>query len=280
MFWEVGQFHTNKYLIMQLPNTHGSLAQYHRYIYTACDSHYFNSFAKVLINSIQHNTDFKIHVHLFNPTDVQLEFCNNNAVSVTHETVCLEDFAAAANKWNCTVLSDLEISQLDRTQTAMRKGRDLNILERMQKTYYACARFIRLAELFDQSATVLSIDVDAVVRSNPPSPGFQHDFYVHKITGKKARILAGGMWLNPTAGSQHFLKEYAAQLTEYLHNDYVYWGLDQDVLDHVVPKHNHGQLPIEYIDWNMNNHSHIWTAKGTRKELLSFVNESARYKHE
>jgi hypothetical protein len=263
---------------MQLPNTHGSLSQSNHYIYTACDSKYFDSFAKVLINSIHRNTDFAIHVHLFNPTDSQLEFCSKHSVSVTHETVLTESFATAAHRWDSAALNETEQSQLNRTQNAMRKGQDRNILERMQKTYYACARFIRLSELFDPGATVLAIDVDAVVRSNPPSPGAAHDFYIHKITGKKARILAGGIWLNATAGAQRFLKAYAAQLTERLHNDYIYWGLDQDVLDHVVPQHHHDQLPIEYIDWNMQPNSYIWTAKGTRKELLSFVNESARYK--
>ena len=278
MFWKVGQFHTNKYLIMHLPAIQGSLNQSNYYIYTACDRDYFDNFAIALINSVQANTNLGIHVHLFNPTPDQLNFCNNRSVTVTYETITSEHFDAAVSRWESDVLNEVEQTQLDRTQTAMRKGHDRSLIDRMQKTYYACARFIRLAELFDQSVPVLSIDVDAVVRATPPLLSSQQDFYIHQITGRKARILAGGISLNPSAGSTAFLKEYAAQLTKYLDQDYIYWGLDQDVLDCVVPKYNYGQLPIEYIDWNMQPNSYVWTAKGTRKELSSFVNESARYK--
>lgn len=265
---------------MIIPIIHGSLNQSNYYIYTACDAKYFDAFGRTLINSIQANTDLGVHVHLFNPSDQQLEFCNKKNVSITYEIIDAEHFESSANKWCSTVLNDLEKTQLDRTLNAMKKGRDQHILDRIQKTYYACARFIRLSELFDQSVPVLSIDVDAVVRQQPPLLSSQHDFYIHKITGRKARTLAGGISLNPTSGSTAFLKEYAEQLLGYLKNDYIYWGLDQDILDVVVPKYNHGQLPIEYIDWDMRSGSYIWTAKGTRKELLSFVNESSRYNDE
>jgi hypothetical protein len=262
---------------MQLPAVQGSLSQCSYYIYTACDSGYFASFGKTLINSIQANSNLGVHVHLFNPTEDQLEFCAQKNVSTTHEIVDIEIFSAAAAHWQSTALNALEKTQLDRTVNAMQKGRDQSLQERMQKTYYACARFVRLAELFDQSVPVLSIDVDAVVRSMPVLLGDNCDFYIHKITGRRARMLAGGIMLNPTAGSRSFLTEYARQLLEYLTNDYIYWGLDQDLLDQIVPKYNHSHLPVEYIDWNMSANSYIWTAKGTRKELSSFVNECARY---
>ena len=263
---------------MQMPLVHGSLKQSRYHIYTACDSEYFSSFGRTLINSIHTNTDLGVHVHLFNPLPDQLEFCSRKNISFTYETVDSGLFVTAGERWNRAALSDLEQTQLDRTRTAMRKGHDRSILERIQKTYYACARFVRLAELFAQSVPVLSVDVDAVVRATPVALSDQHDFYIHQITGRKARILAGGVFLNPTAGSQDFLNAYAAEITQYLNNDYIYWGLDQDILDRVVPMFNYGQLPGEYIDWNMLPNSYIWTAKGTRKELLSFVNESARYK--
>ena len=269
----------NKYLIMLLPNVHGSLQQTDYYIYTACDTEYFDSFGTVLINSTQANTNLGIHVHLFNPTEQQIDFCVHKGVSVTYESIGLDTFAIAAERWDSTVLSNLEKTQLDRTLNAMRKGRDQTILERMQKTYYACARFIRLCDVFDQSVPVLAIDIDAVVRQPPVQLSNIKDFYIHQITGKKARILAGGVFLNPTVGSNQFLTEYAEKIKMYIGRDYLYWGLDQDILDQVVPKYNYGQLPLEYIDWNMQPGSHIWTAKGTRKELLSFVNESARYKN-
>ena len=163
-----------------------------------------------------------------------------------------------------------------RTLTAMTKGKDRSIQERMMKTYFACARFVRLAELFSNQQ-IIAIDVDAVVRSNFPPLLQDKDFYIHYISGKKARYLAGGLVLHPTASSQKFLEQYAHRLKEYFERDYVYWGLDQDLLDHIVPQYNHGQLPMSMIDWNMAPDSVVWTAKGTRKDDEKFLIEKKKY---
>jgi hypothetical protein len=48
-------------------------------------------------------------------------------------------------------------------------------------------------------------------------------------------------------------------------------------MDPLVPKHQHGQLPAELIDWNMNSNSVVWTAKGTRKDLEVFKLEQLKY---
>jgi hypothetical protein len=158
----------------------------------------------------------------------------------------------------------------------MIKGGDATLQERIKKTYYACARFVRLAELF-QAGPVLALDIDAVVRKPWTTLSAHHDFYLHHIAGRKARYLAGGLWINPSNFSKKFLKEYRDQLITYLTNDYIYWGLDQDLLEPIVPQYNHGQLPISYIDWNMHPDSYIWTAKGTRKDLVAFVSEQQKY---
>jgi hypothetical protein len=159
----------------------------------------------------------------------------------------------------------------------MQKGNDRSVADRLRKTYYACVRFIRLQEVFAGSTTVFAADIDAIVRSNIPTLSTDQDFYIHHITGAKARFLAGGLWLNPVAGSSNFLQAYAQQLRSSIEKDYIYWGLDQDVLDPIVPRYRFGNLPINYIDWNMNPSSYIWTAKGTRKELAVFVNEKKKY---
>jgi hypothetical protein len=262
---------------MNLPPLLGTCTQQQLFIYAACDQKYFDEFGQEFVRSIQKNTDMGIHIHVFNPTDQQIEFCNNSTgVSLTYEYVPAELFHCSADQWATVPDSEPSKSQYDRTLNAMGKGRDANILERMQKTYYACARFIRLAELF-QTTPALCIDVDAVVRKFIPALGPEHDFYIHRITGRKARFLAGGLYLNPTDSTRRFLQEYASQLNSYISQDYIYWGLDQDLLDPIVPKYNHGQLPNSYIDWDMRDSSFIWTAKGTRKELETFVNEKKKY---
>jgi hypothetical protein len=262
---------------MNIPERLGTFAQTQAFIYTACDTGYFDNFGKALIKSIRSNSNWQIHLHLFNPRSDQLEYCALNGASVTFEYISPEQFDTAAKKWAHPPVNDVEKSYYDRTLNAMSKGRDKNVHERMQKTYYACARFIRLADLLDSNLPILSIDVDAVVRKNPQHLSAEHDFYLHKITGRKARILAGGMYLHPTVGTQQFLREYAQALQTKFANDYVYWGLDQDLLDKIVPKYNHGHLPISYIDWNMQDSSCIWTAKGTRKDDAVFIAEKQKY---
>jgi hypothetical protein len=124
---------------------------------------------------------------------------------------------------------------------------------------------------------LLAIDIDAVIRRPLPELDNARDFYMHYISGKKARYLAGGLYLTGNPNGYNFLKEYADILKTNIETDNLYWGIDQDVLTDIVPKYHWSDLPIEYIDWNMQERSYIWTAKGTRKDLEIFVNEKQKY---
>jgi len=261
---------------MKLPPIQGTCDHTDFFIYAACDQVYFNEFGSAFVNSIRANTNYNIHVHLFNPTPEQIDYCQRRGVGVTWEHVHQTLFVSAAQRWSVVPANEPARTHYDRTLNAMSKGQDSSILERMQKTYYACARFIRLAEIY-QHQTCLSIDIDAVVRRPVPFLTSGPDFYIHHISGKRARYLAGGIWLNNSARCQQFLQLYADKLRASFEQDYVYWSLDQDVLDPIVPQFNHAQLPAEYIDWNMQDNSYIWTAKGTRKNLAVFVNEQKKY---
>jgi hypothetical protein len=261
---------------MQLPPIQGIFDRQDFFIYVACDHRYFTDFGPSFINSVRANTDHDIHLHLFNPQPDQISYCQRHGVGVTWEHVHQPAFVTAAQRWIIAPEHEPDKSQYERTQNAMTKGRDSGLAERMQKTYYACARFIRLSEIY-LGQRLLAVDIDAIVRHGLPDLSADRDFYIHHIDGKKSRYLAGGIWLNGTNSCKSFLTEYAVKLRGYFERDHVYWGLDQDLLDLVVPSYNHGQLPIEYIDWNMRPTSHIWTAKGTRKSLSVFINEQQKY---
>ena len=261
---------------MILPQMQGVAPNADFFIYSACDQSYFDQFARELINSIRANSPDHLHLHIFNPRQDQLDYCaGQTGVTVTYEHVTPDLFDAAAAQWEA-VPDPVRRSQLERTRNAMKKGQDQDLHHRMQKTYYACARFVRLAELAG-SASFMSMDVDAIVRGNIPRLDRRYDFYLHKITGAKARILAGGMYINNQGRSQEFLNQYAQALRSNIENDYIYWGLDQDILDQIVPGYASGNLPISMIDWDMRPDSVIWTAKGTRKDLPQFMAEKRRY---
>lgn len=239
-------------------------------VYFAASNDYFAQFGKTLIRSVQANTKAKIHAHIYNPSAEQINWCDQNSVAYTHEHIELGQFRTAADQWR---RSDCDPAKLHSIQESMRKGFQTQIEQRMMSTYCACQRFVKLAEVFDQPT--LAIDVDAVVRKDIPVLSNNCDFYIHHITGRRARFLAGGLYLNASAGS--FLQEYAAKLKQYIDRDNLWWGLDQDVLLELVPRYSWNQLPESLIDWHMRDNSVIWTAKGSRKDLPSFISEQQKY---
>ena len=259
---------------MQIPLAQGEFCQKDFFIYSAADENYFDEFVPALAKSIKINTPYNLHLHLYNPRPDQLEFCNNYGITWTAEYVPLEIFAEAAARFEKNTLDESLQSQKLRITTAMSKGGDKSIQERLRKTYFACARFIRLKDFVKSHQKFLAIDVDAIVRHNFPILD-DRDFYIHYISGKKARYLAGGIFY--TGKNFNFFHRYSEILESYIKQDKLHWGLDQDVLDTLVPNYNWGQLPIRYIDWEMDLSSYIWTAKGQRKDLEIFLNEKSKY---
>ena len=264
---------------MLLPEFNGTVPTADFFIYTACDSVYFDNFAIPLLNSIQVNSGNAVHLHIFNPRPDQLELCYAHTnLTVTWETVPLSLFTCASQVWDNIPTNEPMAGQYRRTLNAMSKGHDKTILERMQKIYFACARFIRLQSIFTASSAVFSIDVDAIVRKVIDVYNTEHDVLIHRVTGKDPRFLAGGIYFNNSLLSLSILSEYASQLMLSLTTDYLYWGLDQDLLNSVIPMDKYVQLPKQYIDWDMADDSVVWTAKGTRKDSTKFVAERDRYK--
>lgn len=263
---------------MMIPPLQGNLDQNNFFIYVACDVEYFNEFGTALINSVLKNTAFGIHLHLYNPTPEQISYCRSiDRVSITYELAPIEIFNAAADRWK-TVPTDPELAdRRRRIITAMSKGKDTSIQQRIQRTYFASARFIRLQQLIRPNTRMFAIDIDAIVRSNLPDLDNSRDFYIHYISGRKARYLAGGLYLTGNSNGYNFLTEYATILKTNVTANNLYWGIDQDLLTALVPKYHWSDLPMEYIDWEMQDRSYIWTAKGTRKDLAIFVNEKKKY---
>lgn len=255
---------------MQIPQILGQIKSADFIVYTACDVEYFDQFAKIFCASVDQVAKVPVHLHIFNPRVDQLDWCNKNNVSVTWEFVDQESFVAAE-----TNIMSIGGEALRRTQVAIAKGDDKNIRQRMSKTYYACARFVRLANVLDKCPTIFACDVDAVVRKPIPRLDATPDFYIHQIFGSKARFLAGGLYLNP--GAKNFVQQYADVLRSNIEQDILYWSIDQDVLDPIVPQFNYAQLPELLIDWKMREDSVVWTAKGARKNDQYFIDEQKKY---
>jgi hypothetical protein len=261
---------------MKLPPLLGNLDQDKFFIYAAADTVYFDLHARPLINSIIANTpEIGIHIHIYNPRLDQIEFCRSRAgVTCSYENPSECDFQSATDYWLTRTQFDN-----DRQQQMWKKGQKLGQVELsilIRQTYYACARFVRLAELLRPGQRCLSIDVDGLVRGQFLDQLGSQDFYLYEKP-KDGTHLAGAILFNGTAGAHDFLQEYAQRLQASMGQDDLYWFFDQVILDQLVPKYHKGLLPMSYIDWAMRNESAIWSAKGKRKELDIFKQEQRKY---
>lgn len=267
---------------MKLPPLQGTLDQSGFFIYAAADEHYFDDYARPLINSVICNTPHGVHIHIYNPRSDQVEFCQRTArVSVTWETFDSSLFDSTMAFWSQKNLPEpylgrrnkmLGIKVVDKNLSL-----DRNLEIWLRKTYYACVRFIRLAELVQQPRPFLAIDVDGLVRRS-----FQFefddgkDFYLH--LKEKGGHLAGVLLGTDRSQSVDFIRQLAADIKKEFDRDNVYWFLDQNCLDALVSQYNKGYLPLTYIDWYMKPDSAIWSAKGKRKDLDVFLQELRKYR--
>jgi len=259
---------------MIIPPLQGKLDQEGFFIYAAADEIYFDLYAKSLINSVIKNTpEYGVHIHIYNPRPDQIDFCNKPKVSCTYEYIDEQIFDNIKDLW----YTRTEFTN-DRQRQMRKKGETLGPLELqklVRQTYFACTRFIRLAEILENKPC-LAIDVDGLVRKSFTYNLGDADFHLYEKP-KDKKHLAGALLFNSSVGSVEFLQEYARLIKDSIEKDDVYWFLDQFILDNIVPNYKKGLLPMSYIDWAMRPESSIWSAKGKRKELAIFKQEQEKY---
>jgi len=270
-----------KYLIMIIPQLQGSLDQANFFVYAAADSVYFDAYGRALINSVCRNTSFGVHLHLYNPSKAQIEFCQQQPrVSVTWENFQPGQFDSAIEFWNQENLPEPYLSRRNKMLGIKVVDKSLpqqeNVRNWLYKTYYACARFVRLSQMLTAPTSLLCIDVDGLVRA-PFVYEFNDgkDFYLHEKD--KGGHLAGAVLTNTSSNSLRFIQQLGQEIEAEIVKDNIFWFLDQWILDRVVTQYNKGYLPMSYIDWHMQPNSAIWSAKGKRKELEVFKRELIRY---
>ena len=186
-----------------MPPLHGKLDQSCFFIFAAADTVYFDTHARALIRSVRTNTpDIGCHIHIYNPRQDQIDFCNQPQVSCTYEYLDDAEFARVTSYWQTrsNFTNDRQRQQFKKGQTLGAQA--LNQL--IKQTYYACARFARLAEILETGHRCLAIDVDGLVRSAFENNLGSADFYLYQKP-KDGTHLAGAMLFNGTAGSSAFL---------------------------------------------------------------------------
>jgi len=209
------------------------------FFYFAADSKYFDLYGKALaLSLLQHAPWANVHVHLYNPSIAQLNWCNQKNVSYTDELIDIND-----TEFN---------------------------------TLCACIRFIRIPEIFDSSAKIISFDCDVIANTTIPLTKFLEATNTSKITIRKGgKSLASAI----SFGADDFRNTYSTRLHESFKQGNIYWFLDQDILDSMLIEKSIPQLSSEWTGTKMTPDRMIWTAKGSRKHeneqyvnLLNFYN--------
>lgn len=273
---------------MILPQIQGIFRQRDFFIYAAADTRYFDLYGRALINSVLVNTTHGVHVHIYDPTPDQLKFCQRDRISVTWENIPGDLLDRAVAFWSRWDLPEPYASRKTKMLGLKQYADNRDLALWLRKTYYACMRFVRLAEVLDRPQRFLEIDIDGIVR-RPFDIQFadddQRDIYVYektkidKITKEIRRTghLAGSILFTDKPQALQFARDLGNAIRREIESDNIYWFLDQHCLDHVINQYRKGLLPMSYIDWRMDPNSSIWTAKGRRKELEIFQRELARY---
>jgi hypothetical protein len=261
---------------MNIPTLQGNLDQPKFFIYAVADAVYFDIHARPLINSIQTNTpEHGVHIHIYDPRPDQIDFCRSRPnVTCSYEHTDEAEFQRVTDLWLTRTQFDNE-----RQRQMHKKGQRIKreeLTKLIRATYYACMRFVRLAQVLRPGQRCLELDVDGLVRAPFKTDLGEDDFYLYEKP-KDRTHLAGAILFNGKNGSHEFLQSYGATIRSAIEHDNIYWFLDQVVLDQLVPQYRKGLLPMSYIDWAMRPESAIWSAKGPRKELEIFKNEQQKY---
>jgi len=225
-------------------------------VFAACDDGYYARFATDFLFSAEDTGHpHRIHIHLYAPSAQTLAHIAALRDSLRH--------------------TQLTYSWED--DGYERYGIDSVI-------YFAAARFIMIHHLLQECrCPILGVDIDGFVH-RPLDGAFdligQADVTFHFRFGERRvwrRILAAAVGFNHTPEGLRFCERAARciQASLRLHPDF---HTDQTILYHAyrfarrwLPSIRWQHLPLSLVDYDFQDDSFIWTAKGPRKEDASFM---------
>ena len=265
---------------MQLPNLLGNFPNHDIAFFIAADENYFNRHAIPLINSIKTYFSYPIHFHLYNPSDFTKNFCSNNSISFSYEyfdTALVEP----AFRYYKIPLNDNEIIRR-RSRMIKNFNNTSNLYNDLVKTYYACVRFIRLYQLLSKPTYIIMLDTDSLVRKNFELPNKDFDIHIYEKNNDKnpfpyPQHLASTIFYTGTDESYKLIRNHALILLDEFNKDTYYWFLDQETLDKCLIYYKTNNLDKSFVDFNMENDSYIWCAKGLRKNKPIWIQETLKY---
>lgn len=200
------------------------------FFYLPCDTVFFNDFAVHFIKSAKiHAKHVTPHVHIYDATDADIEWCTNNKIGYTTE------------------ITPDTYKTLDE-----------------KKGYWVNSRFLRVPEIFHDSANVMAVDPDGIVVEDISPAEWQEDmskdWVAMRVKGVGA--LGGCVAFAANKPGRYHLVEKITQLAQ---PQGLVWFLDQTALNELVKEQKIATFGMKYVDYHLRPDSKIWTGKGAKK---------------
>jgi hypothetical protein len=149
-----------------------------------------------------------------------------------------------------------------------------------EKIYYSCARFMRMADLFDQKQYVLQIDADTILHR----PFKQQDFESITATPRAMRkpkdpdtLIASCIGLGTGPEGEKFRQQFKSKLLENFEEG-AYWFMDQHQLKSIFSEIEFENIDILWCSWGKKHHMRFFTGKGDLKNQAEFLNMVDRWR--
>lgn len=239
----------------KLPKINGSLPIGTRCIYFSCDTNYYFKYGRPLINSIVSQIPWvSVHCHLIT-FDKNIDIFKNKNVTTTFE-----------------IIDSNFIDSIPEDKSKTFSSNKYGFEPTTAITYYACARFLRSCEIFNETQSVLQIDCDSLLYNIFSKEEFDIATKNPLPTRKPKnpnRILASSLSLGTGKNGAEFRKELRNSLFSKIQTG-MYWFIDQDVLEEIF-NNNLDTLPVKWNNWNFKDpEAYFRTAKGNKKDAASF----------
>jgi hypothetical protein len=222
-------------------------------VMAACDSKYFIEHAPSFIYSATEH-DFDVHVHVVNPTDEVLS------------------------------LAALLSSTVDKRVTYSFHDMDFKeFAAEQERAYYACTRFAVAPHVLQTAKKILILDIDCMIMDNFEFPELPVGYFprtdeVHAANDwerQGMKVAAGAVYLHVDA------MNVAQAIAATIEGLPVRWFNDQIALSHIIdqlPEEVCHKFDNEFMDWEFEEGTSIWTGKGPRKyENETYVAKKKSY---
>jgi hypothetical protein len=213
-------------------------------IYAACDSNYFIEHGPAFVYSAD-NVNKPVHIHVINPTK---------------DAIALAGVLNATTKINITYTFHDVIEPTDKDQ---------------RRTLYACIRFLCLPQILQSAKKVMTLDIDCLLMKpfDFPAKGIGY-FPREKSKSKEMKVAAGALYFDSSEIT--VAKSIQAEIKKIP----LKWFADQIALHNVlsvIPKSRVIEFDNNFMDWEFQNDTTIWTGKGKRKfKNTTYVNEKKK----